>query len=57
MVWYQSLIYVDKIKQVFFIFNTRELLSEQKRLGGLNLSGTYQGKPSIEPLAVQHLNN
>ena len=34
----------DQIKQVFFIFNTRELLSEYKRLTSLNPNGIYQRK-------------
>ena len=34
---------------MFFIFNTQEVFSEQKRLTSLNLSGTDQGEPSTRP--------
>ena len=40
-----------KINQVFFIFNTRKLFSEKKRLPNLNLSVTYPGEPSTRPLS------
>ena len=39
----------NKINQVFYIFNTRKLLSEQKRLPTLNLCRTYHREPSIRP--------
>ena len=32
---------------MFFIFNAWELFSEKKRLTSLNVSGTYQGEPSL----------
>ena len=42
---------------MFFIFNTRELFSEQKRLTSLNLKGPTLENPVLDPLAVQHLDN
>ena len=39
----------DQINQVFFIFNTWELLSEHKRLKSLELIGTYQREPHTRP--------
>ena len=38
-----------KIKQMFFIFNYLELLSEHKRLTSRNLSVTYQREPHTLP--------
>ena len=37
----------NKMKQVLFIFNYLEYLSEYKRLASLNLSGNYQEVPHI----------
>ena len=39
----------NQIKQVFFIFNARKLLSEHRRLSILNLSGTYQRERCTRP--------
>ena len=39
----------NQIKQLFFIFNTQEFLSEHKRLTSFNLSGPYQGEPHTIP--------
>ena len=47
----------DQIKQVFFIFNTWELLSEHKLLKALTLVGPTRENLKLDPFAVLHLDN
>ena len=47
----------SKINQGLFIFNSRKLFGESKRLISIDLSGTRLGEPRTRPLAVQHLDN
>ena len=47
MIWERAGInMITESNKCFFIFNTRDLLSESKRL---NLRGTYQGEPYTRP--------
>ena len=49
LIIFDPIIHVITKSTMFFIFNTQEVFSEQKRLTSLNLSGTDQGEPSTRP--------
>ena len=55
----QAISCVNKINQVFFTYNTRELFSEQNRLRidlrALTLVGPAKEILVLDPPAVQHL--